>query len=62
MIPNQIAAGRRHKRSAFFNQFEGLEDHVGGSVAPAALEAIEQPAVGQQRQALGSQRWTQAIS
>jgi len=52
-ISNQIEAGRRHKRGEFFNQFEGLENHVGGSVAPAALEAIQQPAVGEKRQPLG---------
>ena len=56
VISNQIEARRRHKCSEFFNQFEGLENHVGGSVPPAALEAIQQPTVGQKRQSLGRHR------
>jgi len=56
MTANQIEAGRGYKRGEFFNQLEGFENHVGGSVAPEALKAIQQPAVGQLRQPLGRHR------
>ena len=46
----------RHKRGKFAEEFQGLKDDVGGSVAPAAFEVIEEPAVGQKRQALGCDR------
>ena len=62
MVPNEMKPRRRHKRGELFNQFEGLEDHMGGSVAPAALEAIQQPAVGQKRQPLGRHRRAPGIS
>ena len=58
MIPNEVEAGRGHECSEFFNQLDWFKDQVGGSVTPAALEAIQQPAVRQYRQALGSQRRT----
>lgn len=47
MIANQVEAGRRHKRSELFNQFERLENHVGGSIVSAAFEAMHQPAVSE---------------
>ena len=47
MVSNEVEARRRHKGSKFFHELNGLENHVGGTIAPAALEAIEQPAVRQ---------------
>jgi hypothetical protein len=62
VIPNQVEAGRRHQRSELFNQLERFKNHVGCAVAPAALEAIQEPAAGQNRQALGSYRSAASIA
>jgi len=56
MIPHEMKPGRRHKGGKPGDQFKGLEDYVRGSVAPAVLEPIEQPAVGQKGQTLGCDR------
>ena len=50
VLANEVEAGRGNERSELSHQFQGFKDDVGGSVAPAVLEAIEQPAVGQDRQ------------
>ena len=55
-VANQMKPRWRHKRGKFAEEFQGLKDDVGGSVAPAAFEVIEEPAVGQKRQALGCDR------
>jgi hypothetical protein len=47
MIPDEIHLGPRYQGRKPLNQFEGFENHVGGAVAPAVLEAIEKPAVWQ---------------
>jgi len=44
IIPNQIEPGRRRKRRQLLNKFNRFEYNVGSSVAPAALEPIQQPA------------------
>jgi len=56
MIPHEMQPGRRHKGGKPGNEFKGLEDDMRGSVAPAVLEPIEQPAVGQKGQTLGCDR------
>src|SRR5438552_3134166 len=58
---NQFEA-RRHERTKFFNQFQVFINHVGGSVSSAALEALEQVAVGQNRQTLGCHGRTAGIA
>jgi hypothetical protein len=62
MVANQIEARRRNKRGEFFNQFERFENNVGGSVPPAVLEAIQQPAIRQKRQSLGGHRGAAGVS
>ena len=41
MIAHLVGAGWRDQGCKFFEQFQGFEDHVRGSVAPAVLEAVE---------------------
>jgi len=55
VIPNQVEARGRHKRRELRNQVRGFENDVAGAVAPAAFEAIEQPAVGEHREPMGRQ-------
>ena len=46
-IPRDVESGGRNERGEPLDQFHGLVDHMGRSVAPAVLEPIEKPAVGQ---------------
>ncbi len=45
MVTDLMYSGRRDKDSESLLQLERLEDHMGGAVAPAALEAVEEAAV-----------------
>lgn len=56
MVSDQVEAGRGHKRGEFFDKLERLKNDVAHAVPPAALKAIQQPAVGQSRQPLGRHR------
>ena len=62
IISGDIEPGRRHERCETFHQFQGLIDHVRGSVPPAPLEPIEKPAVRQKRQPLRGKRRTAGIA
>jgi hypothetical protein len=44
---------RRHERCELFQDLERFEGYMGRSVAPPVLEAVQQAAVGQQRETLG---------
>jgi hypothetical protein len=44
MVPNRTEVGKAHKSRELFNQFEGFDDHAGGSVLPVPSEAMQQPA------------------
>jgi len=48
----EVKPRRRHKGGKLAEKFKRFEADVGGSVAPAALQATEQPTVGQKRHAL----------
>jgi hypothetical protein len=52
----------RHQGRQAGYQIEGLEDGVGGSVAPAVPEAIEDSPVGELGEALGGYGWPSHIS
>lgn len=52
MISHEVKLRRRHEGSELFDQLEGLENDMARSIAPAALEAIQQPAVRQKRKPL----------
>ena len=52
MVPHEMEPGRRHKGGKLGYQIQGLKDDMRGSVAPAVLEVIEQPAVRQKGEAL----------
>ena len=54
VVPNEVEPWRRYDRGESFHEFQGFIDYVGGAVAPAAFEPIPQPAIGQNRQSLGS--------
>jgi hypothetical protein len=62
VIANLVKPRRRHKRSKFAYEFQRLKDDVRCPVAPAALEAIEQPAVAKQRQPLRGHRRAASIA
>jgi hypothetical protein len=53
MVSDLVGPRWRHQRYELFQQFLGLEDHVGRTVAPAAPEAVEETPVGEPAQALG---------
>jgi len=42
----------RDEGGQLLQELQGFEDHMGGPVAPATLEAVEQPAIGEARQPL----------
>jgi len=48
MAANEMGPRRRDKRGELLDEFKRPKDDVGGSVAPAALEAIQQPAAESQ--------------
>ena len=52
MIPHDVEARCRHQRGESGKQTLRLEDYVGGPVAPAVPQLIQEPAVGQERQAI----------
>ena len=52
MISHHIEARRRHQRGESGKKILGLEDYVGGPVAPAVPQSIQEPAVGQERQTI----------
>ena len=49
VIADQMKARGRDQGCELLDQFERFEDDVGGSIAPAALEAIEKSPIGQAR-------------
>ena len=56
MVANLVGAGRWNERGQSFDELLGLEDDRGRSIAPAALEPVQEPSVGEPRQPLGGQR------
>ena len=45
MIADDVEAGRGDERGEFRDQFQQVEDDVGGLIRPGALEAVGEPAV-----------------
>src|SRR5216117_4183810 len=45
VVANEMEARRGHEDSKAFDQFERLEEHVSGAVAPAVSEAVDETAV-----------------
>jgi hypothetical protein len=56
VVPNDVGPRGRHECCQSGHEIDRLEDDVSGSVAPAVPEAIEYPAVGELREALGGDR------
>jgi len=52
VISDQVKLRWRHEGGKFFDHLAGLQNDVTGAIAPGALEAIQQPAVGQKRKPL----------
>ena len=46
VVTDLVNPGRGDQDGQLLHQFLGLEDHMGGAVAPAALQAVEETAVG----------------
>ena len=49
MIANQMGFWTRDEGREFFQQFQGSQDHVRGSVAPRPFESIEKASIGQKK-------------
>jgi hypothetical protein len=49
VIANLVNPRGRDQGGELLQQLQGLEDDVRRPIAPAALEAVEQPAVGKKR-------------
>jgi len=47
VVTDLVNPGRGNQDGQLLDQLQGLEDHVGGPVAPAALEAVEETSVGE---------------
>jgi len=62
VVPHKVEPGRRHQSRELPDEFERFKDDVGRSVAPAALEAIQQAAIRQQGETLLGQRRTRDIT
>lgn len=45
VVPDHVNAWGRNDCCELLHELERLEDHVGGAVAPAPLEPVEQPPV-----------------
>ncbi len=46
MVPHQVEPRRGHQRGQPLQQLHRLEQHVGGAVAPAMAQAVDQPPLG----------------
>ena len=53
MVADEVDSRRRHEGGELLHQLQGIEDDVAGSIAPAVLEAVEQPPVRETCEALG---------
>lgn len=56
VVADEVEARRRHQRRELLDELGGLEKDVGGAVAPAMLQAIEEPAIGHPGEPLGGDR------
>ena len=48
MIPDQVESRARNERGELLHELKRFKDDVRRSIPPAALEAVQQPAIGQQ--------------
>jgi len=48
MISDQIESRARNERGELLHELKRFKDDVRRSIPPAALEAVQQPAIGQQ--------------
>ena len=55
MIADHVEAGRGDERGEFRDQFQRVEDDVGGSIRPGALEAVGEPGVERLRETFDGQ-------
>jgi hypothetical protein len=53
VVSDQVEPWRRYQGGELLEEFEGLEDDVGGAVAPGVAELVEDAAVGEQGEAFG---------
>jgi hypothetical protein len=62
VVAHLVGARRWDQGDQALQQFERLEDDVGGAVAPTVLEPVEQAAVTQAREPLAGQRRTRDVA
>jgi hypothetical protein len=58
VVAHEVKAGRRYQGRELLDQFLGLEDDVRRAIAPAMLEAVQEPPVLEPREPLGCDRRT----
>jgi hypothetical protein len=52
VVAHEVDAGRRHQGGELFDELGRLEHDVRGAVAPAVLQAVEEPPIVEPREAL----------
>ena len=57
VVTHEVEARWRDQRCELLHEFLGLEDDVGGAVAPAVLEAVEEPSILEPGEPLGRDGW-----
>ena len=57
-----MEARRGHEDSKAFDQFERLEEHVSGPIAPAVSEAVHETTVWSLGQAVGCERGPRGVA
>jgi hypothetical protein len=62
VVADLVDARRGNQGGQLLQEFQRLEDDMGGSVAPAMLETIKQPAISKPRQALCCHRWSAGVT
>ena len=56
MVADLVRARRRDQGREPLDQFQGLEEYVGGAVAPTVPEPVAEPAVGKLGEPPGCER------
>jgi hypothetical protein len=62
VVSHEVEARRRDEGRELLHELRGLEDDVGRAVAPAVLEAVEEPAIVEPGEPLGCDRGTAHVA
>jgi hypothetical protein len=61
-VPHQVGGRWGHQSGQAGHQIERVEDDMGGAVAPAVAEAVDDQAIGGLGEAVGGDRWASAVA